>query len=248
MSLPNPPPASQYAPSFATRSEMLDWARLHRRRRSFSKDERITARAGLLYWVDEGVIRLMGLTKSSQAPPLKGGVPMTSTLVKPDLALLACSTILAKDVFLGFVTANHPFELASVPSFSVQAYAHVEATSVLWLYWEEVASSVLYQEILEVFRYQHQRKLLWLSILGQKRTVDRLIGFLRLLVEEFGEQKTEGYCLPYPLTHAQIGSAIGATRVTVTRLIGRLREEGVIVVREENGICLNAQIMEEATE
>lgn len=223
MSLSIPPSTSEYVPPFATRSEMLDWAKLHRRSRAFSKDERIPTRPGLLYWVEEGVIRLMGLTST----PLE-----------------TCSTPIAEDVFLGFVAANHPFEIASVPSLGVQAYAHIEATSVVWLYWEEVTRSTFYQEILEQFRYQHQRKLLWLSILGQKRTVDRLIGFLRLLLKEFGEQTAEGYCLPYPLTHAQIGSAIGATRVTVTRLIGRLREEGVIVVGEENGICLKAEVME----
>ena len=48
---------------------------------------------------------------------------------------------------------------------------------------------------------------------------------LTLLIEEFGEPCTEGYFLPFPLTHAQIASAIGTTRVTVTRLMKELREE-----------------------
>ncbi|MCG8699292.1 MAG: helix-turn-helix domain-containing protein, partial [Bacteroidales bacterium] len=39
-----------------------------------------------------------------------------------------------------------------------------------------------------------------------------------------------GNCLPYPLTHAQIGSAIGSTRVTVTRLMGKLRQQGLISI------------------
>ncbi|MGH2413902.1 MAG: helix-turn-helix domain-containing protein, partial [Microcystaceae cyanobacterium] len=40
------------------------------------------------------------------------------------------------------------------------------------------------------------------------------------------------------LTHAQIGSAIGSSRVTVTRLMGRLRQEGFIVIQGDNCICL----------
>jgi CRP-like cAMP-binding protein len=47
-----------------------------------------------------------------------------------------------------------------------------------------------------------------------------------------------GYCLPFPLTHAQIGSAIGSTRVTVTRLMGKLRQRGLISTQGDNLICL----------
>jgi CRP-like cAMP-binding protein len=54
----------------------------------------------------------------------------------------------------------------------------------------------------------------------------------------------QGYCLPYPLTHAQIGSLIGVTRVTVTRLMTRLRERGLIELGEENVICLSPALRE----
>jgi len=97
---------------------------------------------------------------------------------------------------------------------------------------------------LDAFRYQHQRKLLWLSTLGQRRTIDRLLGFLTLLIEEFGEPCENGYCLPFPLTHAQIGSAIGSTRVTVTRLMGKLRQRGLIASKGDNLIFLPARAAE----
>jgi len=45
--------------------------------------------------------------------------------------------------------------------------------------------------------------------------------------------------LPYNLTHAQIGSAIGSTRVTVTRLMGKLRRQGIISIQNDNSICIN---------
>jgi CRP-like cAMP-binding protein len=45
--------------------------------------------------------------------------------------------------------------------------------------------------------------------------------------------------LPFPLTHAQIASAIGTTRVTVTRLMKELREERKsILIKDDNLICL----------
>jgi CRP-like cAMP-binding protein len=80
--------------------------------------------------------------------------------------------------------------------------------------------------------------------LGQRRTIDRLLGFLTLLIEEFGEPCQNGYCLPFPLTHAQIGSAIGSTRVTVTRLMGKLRQRGLIGTHGDNLICLPAESVE----
>jgi len=43
------------------------------------------------------------------------------------------------------------------------------------------------------------------------------------------------------LTHAQIGSAIGSTRVTVTRLMGKLRSKGLINTEDDNLICLPAK-------
>jgi CRP-like cAMP-binding protein len=74
------------------------------------------------------------------------------------------------------------------------------------------------------------------------------LGFLTLLVEEYGEpsiseedpEVLRGYCLPFPLTHAQIGSAIGSTRVTVTRLMGKLRQRSLLVNQGDNLICLPA--------
>ena len=119
------------------------------------------------------------------------------------------------------------------------AYTHVEQTTIIWLYWQDVEQwPSLRRAIFENFRYQHQRKLLWLSILGQKRSIDRLMGFLALLVEEHGMATPNGYYLPYTLTHTQIASAIGTTRVTVTRLMGRLRQQGLIFVDDNNLIGL----------
>ena len=36
----------------------------------------------------------------------------------------------------------------------------------------------------------------------------------------------------------RIGSAIGATRVTVTRLMGKLRQQGLIYTQDDNLICI----------
>jgi CRP-like cAMP-binding protein len=145
----------------------------------------------------------------------------------------------AQAAFLGFVGPGHPFEVVNYAPFTLQAQAHTDQTTVLWMYWSDLETWPYFRrEVLDAFRYQHQRKLLLLSALGQRRTVDRLWSLLNLLIEEYGEPCDQGYCLPWSLTHAQIGNVIGATRVTITRLMGRLREQGLICGYGDNQICI----------
>jgi CRP-like cAMP-binding protein len=221
--------APTYTPRpFLTWQRVSDWAEEHYRCRTFEKDERIPTRSGLIYLVQRGVIRLVGTTlpndeTESNQPSLNNQLP--------------------EEAFLGFVGLAQPFEIVTHSPFVVDAYAHTEKTSVVWLYWEELDNWPNFRrEIMDEFRYQHQRKLLWLSTLGQRRTIDRLMGLLRLLMEEFGEPCEEGYCLPFPLTHAQVGSAIGSTRVTVTRLMGKLRQKKLVQIKKDNLICLSGEL------
>ena len=51
-------------------------------------------------------------------------------------------------------------------------------------------------------------------------------GFLELLAKDFGEPCETGLRLNLRLTHQEIASALSTTRVTVTRVLGQLRDEG----------------------
>lgn len=219
-------PPSDSARPFLAWQRISDWASEHYRCRTFNKDEKIPARPGLLYLVQKGSVRLLGNAQ--------GGAAM-----KKD-SLSRMPAVAAEEAFLGFVGAGQPFEVVAQPPFTLQSFAHVDQTTVIWLYWADLDTWPHFQkEVLDAFRRQHQRKLLWLSTLGQRRTIDRLLGFLTLLIDEHGEQCEQGYYLPFPLTHAQIGSAIGSTRVTVTRLMGKLRQGGMIQNYGENLICIS---------
>ncbi|MFM7449604.1 MAG: Crp/Fnr family transcriptional regulator [Leptolyngbyaceae cyanobacterium] len=211
---------------FLTWQRIIDWSQEHYRIRTFTKDEKIPARPGLLYLVQRGAIRLVGTAQvNTTGNSSSSRVPR----IAPD------------EAFLGFVGPGQPFEIVAQSPFTLQSFAHVDQTSVLWMYWHDLDNWPHFRrEVMDAFRYQHQRKLLWLSTLGQRRTIDRLLGVLTLLVEEFGEPTEGGYCLPFPLTHAQIGSAIGSTRVTVTRLMGKLRQRGLIQIQGDNFICIPA--------
>lgn len=215
---------------FLTWQRIIDWAQEHYRSRTFGKDEKIPARPGLLYLVQKGAVRLVGEAQVSATSGNASRLPRINS----------------EEAFLGFVGAGQPFEIVAQSPFTLQSFAHVEQTSVIWLYWHDLDNWPHFRrEVLDAFRYQHQRKLLWLSTLGQRRTIDRLLGFLTLLIEEFGEPCDEGYYLPWVLTHAQIGSAIGSTRVTVTRLMGKLRQKNLIRSYGDNLLCLPSRAQSE---
>ena len=217
-------PSEESSPR-STWQDIIDWAQVHYRDRTFRKDEQIPVRPQLIYLVNKGAVRLASQPQNPVEPTL---LPES----EEELELL--------DSFLGFVGAKKPFEIVAQSSFTMNAYAHIDRTQVAWLYWQDLDNWPDFRlQLYEAFRYQHQRKLLWLGALGQRKTIDRLTSFLLLLVEEYGENRGSMCCLPYSLTHAQIGSAIGSTRVTVTRLMGKLRRQGIILVQEDNSICVN---------
>ncbi|MDK3157241.1 Crp/Fnr family transcriptional regulator [Kamptonema cortianum] len=228
------PSESEASRPFLTWQRVIDWAQEHYRCRTFSKDEKIPVRPGLLYLVQRGSVRLVSISQVSATASSTASRFTRRRESNPNLWT-------PEEAFLGFVGAGQPFEIVAQSPFTIQSYAHVDKTSVIWMYWHDLDNWPHFRrEVMDAFRYQHQRKLLWLSTLGQRRTIDRLLGFITLLVEEHGEPCDNGYCLPWTLTHAQIGSAIGSTRVTVTRLMGKLRSRGLIRTQGDNLICLPA--------
>jgi CRP-like cAMP-binding protein len=235
MFLSSPP---DNARPFLTWQRITDWAQEHYRSRTFNKDERIPARSGLLYLVERGSVRLVGTAQIPSTTEHDSEEEGTEDEGTGSLALAG-----SEEAFLGFVGAGQPFEIVAQSPFSLQSFAHVDQTTVIWLYWNDLDNWPHFRrEVLDAFRYQHQRKLLWLSTLGQRRTIDRLLGFITLLIEEYGEPYAEGYYLPWVLTHAQIGSAIGSTRVTVTRLMGKLRQRKLIHLYRDGLIAIPAEV------
>ena len=222
--------SSEASRPFLSWQRIAEWARTHYRERFFNKDQPIPVRSGLLYLVNQGVVRLVGTNQSSMNGEIGIDEFDESAESNPDFP---------QDNFLGFVRAGQPFEIVSQSGFNVQAYAHGEHTQVIWLYWQDLDNWVHFrQEVYQALRHQNQLRLLMLMALGQRKTIDRLLSFLKVIIEEHGEFCEEGYYLPYLLTHAQIGSTIGSTRVTVTRLMGKLRRQGLISIRNDSLICL----------
>lgn len=103
----------------------------------------------------------------------------------------------------------------------------VSDVCLMWYTMIEIeASPTLAQELLPQLGRRFRQTEALLAIAGQRRVEDRLHQLLLLLNQEFGQLVAEGSRLNIRLTHQDIASAICTTRVTVTRLLGKLQQQG----------------------
>lgn len=84
-------------------------------------------------------------------------------------------------------------------------------------YWQDVLLNHLWRTE-ELFRIAHQPSV-----------TERLIQLLHWLARRFGKSVPQGHLLEPILTHQQLAEVLGTTRVTVTRLLTRLENEGQLV-------------------
>ena len=82
----------------------------------------------------------------------------------------------------------------------------------------------------------------WLAISGKRLVADRLRQLLLLIAQDFGQVETCGVRIPVRLTHHQLATAIGTTRVTVTRLLKDFKEEGWLQTQQRYLIVQLAQL------
>ena len=72
-----------------------------------------------------------------------------------------------------------------------------------------------------------------IETLSHRDMSSRLKSFVLTLCRDFGVQRGNGIQIDLKLSHQEIAEAIGSTRVTVTRLLGELREQGIISVEKK---------------
>jgi len=142
------------------------------------------------------------------------------------------------EALLGLASASMPFGL---PLTLIRPY-HATALSdvdLMRLTWSEVEQSpMLAQGIFQHMARRLRQTEAVLAMVGYRRVEDRLRHLLVLLKREVGQPVAEGTRLSVRLTHQQLANAIGTTRVTVTRLISQLREEGWLLIDRDRHIVL----------
>ncbi len=152
------------------------------------------------------------------------------------------------EVMLGLLGPMMPLGL---PLTLLETYQAVALTDgdLLRLNWDEVQQSPrLTQEMnLQLTRRLQQTETM-LALAGKRRVLDRVHGFLLLLSHEFSTPTAEGLRLDVRLTHQHIANALGTTRVTVTRLLGQLRDDGFLHLGLDRHLYLNITLEELPTQ
>jgi CRP/FNR family transcriptional regulator, global nitrogen regulator len=72
-----------------------------------------------------------------------------------------------------------------------------------------------------------------IETLAHRDMGSRLVSFLLILCRDFGVPGQDGVTIDLKLSHQAIAEAIGSTRVTVTRLLGDLRDQEMISITKK---------------
>ncbi len=148
------------------------------------------------------------------------------------------------ETLLGLAGPSMPIGL---PLTIVDPYWATALTDVdvLPLSLAEVESSpILMAGICRHLMLRLQQSEAWLAIAGKRLVTDRLRQLLLLIAQEFGQVETCGVRIPVRLTHHQLATAIGTTRVTVTRLLKDFKHEGWLQTQQRYLIVQLEQLRE----
>ena len=165
---------------------------------------------------------LVHLAAGSQVPLLKRSI----WLVVRGMVKLNAITIHGDELLLGLAGPNEPFgdPLTNVDVYSATTLV---STDLLCVSCEEIQRSPhLAMGLLQGMAARYRQSEALLALLGLRRIEERVRGFLELLTNDYGQPCEEGLRLDIKLTHQELASALSTTRVTVTRILGALREEG----------------------
>ena len=122
--------------------------------------------------------------------------------------------------------------LSKVEPYQIECFTDVEATALPPDGWHQVAEILL----------NHIQQAEELTVIRRyKKTDIMLIKLLSWLAKRFGREVEQGHLLELRLTHQDLADILGATRVTITRILSQLEQQGSIerrslhrfVVREE---------------
>jgi len=109
--------------------------------------------------------------------------------------------------------------LSTAQPLVIETISSVQVEPILATDWQPPAEVLL--------SYWQQTEAL-LLIRANRRADAVLQGVLGWLAGRFGQQIERGYLINVRLTHQDLADLCGLTRVTVTRLLGRFEEDGIV--------------------
>jgi PAS domain S-box-containing protein len=178
---------------------------------TFTKGELIPLQFQSICWVCQGIVKLSTLSDTG------------------------------KEILTGLAGAAAPFgpTLTALPIYQAIALSTVQ---IVYIPLAQMASSPsLAQLVFDKVSQRLKQTELLLAIAGEQRVKDRLCRLLQLLKQEVGEAVPNGTRLMIRFTHEELASACSTTRVTVTRLLNQLSQDGQISLDAKHHIVLHEE-------
>jgi PAS domain S-box-containing protein len=160
-------------------------------------------------------------------------------IVCDGLVKLSTSNETGEEVVVGLAGASMAFGsgMTSLPTY--QATALSPDVQLVCLSVSEIAASPsLAQALFPKISDRLRQTEYLLAISGKRQVKERLHHLLKFLQQEFGQKVAQGTRLSIRLTHQDIADASCTTRVTVTRLLGKLQQQGKIAFDSKQHILL----------
>lgn len=182
---------------------------LKRRSFSYNRGEIIPLSKDIIWLVSEGLVKLTTITEN------------------------------AEEVLIGFAGREMVFGSSLTSLQTYQATALSSRVELLSICLSDVTNYPnLCQGLFPKISQRLKQTEAMLAISGQKLVKDRLRKLLQLLQQEFGEPVAEGTRLSVRLIHEDLASACCTTRVTVTRLLSMLQQQGEIAFDSKSHIII----------
>ena len=162
-----------------------------------------------VYLIRRGAVRLSRVYES--------GEEITVALLRENslFGVLSLLTGHRSDRFYHSVAFTR-VEMVTAPATSVRQAIEAD-TSVGLLLLQGLSSRILQTETM-------------IETLTHRDMSSRLVSFLLVLCRDFGIPGSQGITIDLRLSHQAIAEAIGSTRVTITRLLGDLRNSGLVEI------------------
>ncbi|MBD2504286.1 helix-turn-helix domain-containing protein [Anabaena azotica] len=164
--------------------------------------------------------------------------PFVIWYVRQGLVKLSTFCETGEEVLIGLAKTQMVFgaNMTSLSIYQATALSDVELASINFT--EIAATPILSHILLPKIQQRLQQTESFLAIAGRRRVEDRLYHLLELLQQEIGESVADGTRFIVRFTHEDIASACCTTRVTITRLMGKLQQQGLIGFDEKKHILI----------
>jgi len=167
--------------------------------------------------------------------------PQTIWVVSRGIVKLSTVSETGEEVLVGLAGPSMPFgsDLTALKTYQATALSEVELACFCLT--DIAAYPNLAQKVLPQINQRLRQTEALLAISGQRHVKERLHNLLLLLKKEIGQPVEQGTRLSVRFTHQDLASACSTTRVTITRMLGKLQAQGKIILDSQNHIILKQQ-------